>query len=203
MAGCAGPGEIYQFSIAAAAVKRPDYVRPLRPIDTSRATVPVAVLQHEPTIDNSLFTWVALPDELRSLCSGRPDPLLALQQALGLPPERRNDMHVLVFDARPADMFRPCASSPDITTGQCSVDLAAAKPATSEAEHFVLQHMMASYRSGFPGPGYPFTAMGWTYDWDPNSPTHQGVSEYVVRPGAMISNVISREPAAFCQAHAG
>ncbi len=206
--GCAAqPGgpdtlnDVYQKSIAAAAVKRPDYVRTLQPIDTSKPKVTVAHFQPYPTIDTSRFTWVAQPDELRALCHGKPDPLLALQQALGLPPEKRNDERVFTFDVPPTDIFRPCGSNPDITTKQCSVDLPVQPiPSQAATEHFVLKQMMDSYRSGFSNPGYPFTAMGWSFDWDPTSPTHQGVSEYVVKPGAVISNVASVDPATFCQA---
>jgi hypothetical protein len=208
LAGCAvQPGsqntlnDLYQKSIAAAAVKRPDYARPLQPIDTSRPQITVAHMQPYPTIDSSRFTWVAQPGELRALCHGKADPLLALQEALGLPPEQRNDEKVFTFDVPPTDMFRPCASSPDITTKQCSVDLPV-QPIGSQAatEHFVLKQIMDSYRDGFNSPGYPFTAMGWSYDWDPGSPTHQGVSEYVVKPGAVITKVTSVDPATFCAA---
>jgi hypothetical protein len=208
LAGCAAqPGgpdalnDVYQKSIAAAAVKRPDYARTLQPIDTSRPEVTVAHLQPYPTIDTSRFTWVARPGELRALCRGRPDPLLAMQQALGLPPEKRDAERVFTFDVRPTDMFRPCASSPDITTTRCSVDLPVQPIGTqADAEHFVLKQIMDSYRIGFKAPGYPFTAMGWSYDWNPESPTHQGVSEYVVKQGAVISNVSSVDPATFCRA---
>ena len=213
LAGCTNPpaapppapaetlNDIYQKSIAAAAVKQPDYARTLLPIDKSAPSVTVAHFQPYPTIDTTRFTWVARPDELRALCRGKADPLLALQQALGLPPEQRNDEKVFTFDVRPADIFRPCASSPDITTTQCSMDLPVAPIASQAAtEHFVLKQMMDSYRSGFKNPGYPFTAMGWSYDWDPASATHQGVSEYVVKPGAKIANVASVDPATFCSA---
>ena len=192
--------DLYQESIAAAAVKRPDYARPLQPIDISTTQITVAHIQPYPTIDTNRFTWVTAPDELRALCRGRPDPLLAMQQALGLPPEKRDDVRVFTFNVRPTDMFRPCASSPDINTTKCSVDLPAQPvDAQAAAEHFVLKQMMDSYRSGFRGPGYPFTAMGWSYDWDPQSPAHQGVSEYVVKPGAVISDVASVDPETFCR----
>jgi hypothetical protein len=193
--------DLYQKSIIAAAIKRPDYARTLQPIDMSKPVVTVVHVQPYPTIDTSRFTWVAAPDALRRLCQGKPDPLLAIQQALGLPPEKRDDVKIFSFDVQPANMFRPCASSPDIATTQCSVDLPAAPNGNqAAAEHFVLKQMMDSYRNGFNNPGYPFTAMGWSYDWDPGSRTHQGVSEYVVKPGATISNVTSVSPAAFCQA---
>jgi len=208
LTGCAGPTDRleplndYQKSIAAAAVKQPDYARALQPIDASKSEVRVAHIQPYPTIDNNRFTWVTFPEALRKLCLGKPDPLLALQQVLGLPPEQREDMRVFTFDVRPADIFRPCASSPDITTTQCAMELPQSVPVSSTqaaAEHFVLKQMIDSYRNGFKNSGYPFTAMGWSYDWDPQSPTHQGVSEYVVKPGAVISNVTSVDPATFCQ----
>jgi len=193
----------YQKSIATAAVKQPDYARPLQPIDPFIAEVRVAHLQPYPTIDTNRYTWVTFPGALRDLCRDKPDPLLAIQQALGLPPEKREGMRVFTFDVRPADIFRPCASGPDINTTQCAMDLPQSLPQTptqAAVEHFVLKQIMDSYRNGFKGPGYPFTAMGWSYDWDPQSPTHQGVSEYVVKPGAAIANVVSVDPETFCRA---
>jgi hypothetical protein len=85
-----------------------------------------------------------------------------------------------------------------VTSPEAAADQAAVEQAA--AEHFVLKQVMDSYRNGFQKPGYPFTAMGWTHNWDPESATHMGVSEYVVKPEAVISNVISVDPATFCQA---
>jgi hypothetical protein len=154
LTGCRGQADdldalndLYQNSIATAAIKRPDYIRPLQPIDTSKAAVTVVHIQSYPSIDTSRFTWVTLPDALRDLCRGKPDPLLALQQALGLPPEKRGDIRVFTFDVRPVDMFRPCASSPDITTTQCTVGLVQSAPLAdtqTAAEHFVLKQIMDS-----------------------------------------------------------
>jgi hypothetical protein len=42
--------------------------------------------------------------------------------------------------------------------------------------------------------------MGWSYDWDPASPTHVGISEYVVKLGAPISNITATTPDRFCNA---
>jgi hypothetical protein len=207
LAGCGGNtndadtlNTFYQRSIAEAAIKRPDYARLLHPIDMSRPTVTLAHIQPYPTIDTTRFIWVAPPDELRGFCRGRRDPLLAMQQALGLPPEKNKDIRVFTFDTKPTNVFRPCASGPEITTTQCSVNLPVQQSgADSLTEHFVLKQMMDSYRSGFAWPGYPFTAMGWSYDWDPESPTGQGFSEYVVKPGSKISNVASVDAATFCR----
>jgi hypothetical protein len=199
---CAGPpgapddlSNAYQKSIADAAVKRPDYVKQLRPIDKSRPTVLVAHVQPYPTIDTKYDVWVTQPDELLSFCRGKEDPLLAIQQALGLPPQRSNDVRVFRFELRTTDLVRPCASGSAVSTTECSFDVPA-QP--GEQEHLVLKQIMDSYRSGFSKTGYPFTAMGWSYNWDPQSATHQGVSEYVVKRGAVVSNVTSSTPKDFC-----
>jgi hypothetical protein len=190
----------YTRSIAEAAVKTPDSVRTLTPIDTTKREITVAHLQPYPTIDPTRYIWISLPDELRTFCKDKKDKLLALEMALGLPPDPQ-DEKVFLFKISPADLFRPCAGSPDTTTTSCSLDLRRDAPADSKSEHFVLEQMMDSYRIGFPSPGYPFTGMGWSYDCDPDSTTHQGVSEYVTKPGAAITDIASTTPAAFCEAH--
>ena len=190
----------YTRSIPAAAVKTPDSVRTLTPIDTTKREITVAHLQPYPTIDPTRYIWISLPDELRTFCKDKKDKLLALEMALGLPPDPA-DEKVFLFRISPAALFRPCASSPDTTTTSCSLDLPRAAPADSKSEHFVLKQMMDSYRIGFPSPGYPFTGMGWSYDWDPDSTTHQGVSEYVTKPDAVITDITSTTPTAFCEAH--
>ncbi|HEX3350467.1 MAG TPA: hypothetical protein VHS58_20450 [Acetobacteraceae bacterium] len=203
--GCAQQASVadlnaaYERSIVAAAAHEKPQTHPLQPIDPAAPAVTVAHVQPYPTIDTKRFIWVARPDELQALCRGRADALVAIQEALGLPPQARGDVKVFIFDVRPADLFRPCASSPDTGTAQCSADLPQAPdPTHADAEHFVLKQMMDSYRTGPGTQGYPFTAMGWSYNWDPAAANAQGVSEYVVRPGAMISNVVSATPEAFC-----
>ena len=188
--------KIYEQATADAAIKRPDFVKQLQPIDGSADEITVAHLQPYPTIDTGRYIWVTHPNELRGFCHGRPDPLLAMQQALGLPPEKRDDFRVFTFDVRGSDIFRPCASSQDIVSSTCSLDVPD-QPSGAQ-EHFVVQQMMKSYRAGLNG--FPFTAMGWSYDWNPDSSNHQGVSEYVVKPGAMISKIVSFSPATFCSA---
>jgi hypothetical protein len=60
----------------------------------------------------------------------------------------------------------------------------------------VAGHLLTSHQLGFrqdyeakpgdyPDKGFPFTGLGWTYDWRPGvAATHFGVSEFVVRQGA-------------------
>ncbi len=124
-------------------------------------------------------------------------------------------------------MFRPCMSGGNIALPNCSFDLQpeptpAAQGATAQEKaaaydqlrsaydqlSFVADHMWKVYRTGFLNPwatsgdypytGYPFTGMGWTYDWSPNSATHVGVSEFIVRKGTPVTVEPGLEPAVFC-----
>ena len=36
---------------------------------------------------------------------------------------------------------------------------------------------------------YPWTRMGYTYDWEENSTDHMGVSEFVIVPGTEVTDV--------------
>jgi hypothetical protein len=181
----------YQKSIALAAVKSPDAVRPLTPITDSQVTV--SHLQFSDTVSSKEDLWVALPSEVKALCAGKPDALLALQMALGMPPRPSDKAMVFQFTVRSADVFRPCASSSSISASTCALDFNL--PSSDPHRPFVLKQMMESYRTRG---GYPFTGMGWTYNWDPAAQTPMGVSEYIVRKGARLDNVTKMTPAQFC-----
>ena len=144
--------EAYDKAVRLAAVKSPDAIRVLTPI--TQDEVVVVHVQTQTRIERNYTTWVALPDELRPLCRGKPDPVLALQMALGLPPKSQPDLKVFSFKVRRTDLFRPCASSASVEDRSCTLDINLA----SDDEHreFVLAQMMSSYRTE---KGYPFTAM--------------------------------------------
>jgi hypothetical protein len=182
---------VYDRSISAAALSVE--VHPLRPINAEQAEVTVVHVQAYPTITTYRHVWVALPDELRPFCKGKANPRLALQMALGLKPED-NDLKVFTLKVRPADLFRPCATSPDITSASCRKVLDGALPVEPGHAQFMTMQMASSYRPD----GYPFTAMGWSYNWDPGAASPRGVSEYVVRPGAVVGFESVMPPAAFC-----
>jgi hypothetical protein len=69
----------------------------------------------------------------------------------------------------------------------------------ADTERFVFSQAVSSYRDAFAAPGYPFTGMGWSYNWSPDSPLHRRISEYVVKPGEpAVSNVVWTTPGEFC-----
>lgn len=213
--------ELYEQSIYDAAVKRPSFNLPLTPIPASETYVTVQTLRTRelPIEDPNPFgprerdllrlkrinaeqgvllgnIFVALPKEARRLCKGAADPLLALQQGLGLPPKSDPDYRIVRFRVARADMFRPCASGPDVGAPKCAFDI----PQDLDPAHraFMIGQIWTSYRIGFDWPGYPFTGMGWTWNWNPNSADHYGVSEYIVRKGAEVARIRTLSIAEFC-----
>lgn len=220
--------ELYRKSIADAAVKRPSFQLKLKPIDASQSRVKVITLTYkkgQPVKPDHPFdqtrgrqtierasggkgvlkydTWVSQPSESAKACKGAKDPVLALEQILGMPPAA-GDWELVQFEVAPKHIFRPCASSPDITTTKCDFALPTKfkskkeKEAVQAAQAFVFAQMWTSFNVGFPSPGYPFTGMGWTYNWNPDSEDHYGISEYVVKQGAPVQKVRVLTPKQFC-----
>lgn len=209
--------DAYNAAVRDAAIKRPGFAKTLRPIDDTRTNVRVVALRWVGASDivdakgrlkASLF--VALPKELAAACEGAADPVLAMQQILGLPP--RTGEYVLVeFTIPIRKAFRPCASGPDVAARTCSFMLpddpaaiarAAVDPAFAETQAFVFRQMWTSYTRNVPTKeayGYPFTAMGWTYDWNPEAEDKYGVSEYIARQGAPTTRLKKIAPQTFCR----
>ncbi len=184
--------DLYRDSIIAAAVKRPSYQKKLKPLDASKPRVKMITFHTKRSMPegdaNSVLqtrgiktikktsggkgeiqydTWVSIPAESSKACKGAKDPVLALEQILGMPPVA-GDWVLDEFEVAPKDIFRPCASSPDITTKQCDLTLPTEfkskkeKEAVKAAQAFVFVQMWTSFNVDFPKPGYPFTGMGWT-----------------------------------------
>ena len=95
-----------------------------------------------------------------------------LGQYLGLRPGDGEGRTFVEFWVHPDDLMRPCLD-PDPTDTQCEVWL----PAT-------LADAPPEFRAAV-GPTYPFTGLGYTYDWG-NPQTEVGASEFVVKAGAIV-----------------
>jgi hypothetical protein len=198
----------YHEAIAKAAVRTPLKVR-LATIDRNRPDVSVVHFsRYDPFVRDRLIkdaqapkpgqltgdTWVALELELAALCRGKSDALLALNQILGLPHKESERDGLLVTHLRvaPKDMFRPCAAT-EISDKLCKLDLS-----KTEKDDFVLRQAWSTHRAGFKDDGYPFTGMGWSYNWAPDSPSHIGVTEFVVKKDAPANIIRTETPEEFC-----
>jgi len=204
---------LYEAAIREAAVKQPaDLEARLSPITTKNVDVATWAYDLDSRSAGKLIrtlgadVWVTLVPDLKRRCEGLTgDTLnLRLQQLLGLPPGDGSERKIFTFTVRSADVFRPCAD-PRIGTTSCSLEVPDVRhvgltEATAAAHlRFVLEQMLSSYRVGFDRPGYPFTALGYTYDWKPGSETqHVGLSEYVVRRGAVVHDVQEIGTAEYC-----
>ena len=207
------PMAVYEASIRDAAVKQPaDLEARLEPIQSKTVNVVTwatdlnshSAAKNTRTLGEDV--WVTVVPGVKRYCAGLTGAALALrlQQLLGLPPGDASDWKMFAFTVHSTDIFRPCAD-PRVSTTSCTLDVpdgrhAGLTDATAAAHlRFLLRQILSSYRVGFEQPGYPFTALGYTYDWKPDSETHHvGLSEYVVRRGAIVHDVQQIDTADYC-----
>jgi hypothetical protein len=198
----------YEAAVLDAAVYRPGDVRPLLPLaPDSAGRVRVT------TLTDSLYTvgaaelakdvWVTLVPEVRDACrrfSG--DLAMRLRQLLGLRPD--DEVRVFaVFDADTADVFRPAPDPSTRSTRPCAEHVSDAEcgltfPVDADSAHvrWIGEQALGSWK--LPR-GYPWTRLGYTYDWAPGA-SRYGASEYVVRRGAAVEIVEVVPYAAYCAA---
>jgi len=153
--------------------------------------------------------WVTLSGEVQARCRSwdlRGDELRnRLEQLLGMPmdppPQYRKTVFVEFRVAR-QNLERPClgvdASEP--VQPVCTLDAQPTTPATLRA--FVGQQMAESYVvDRLAAPGYPFTRLGYTYDWAPTARVdHYGASEFIATPTSTVEVVSVVSADDYCNA---
>lgn len=130
--------------------------------------------------------WVTVVPEIKEFTTAHnvseTSLTLRLEQLLGIPPNIGKTRFVEMW-AEPKDLFRP-APDPEIT--DCEAELDFAEPSdlivTADSHKKWINDLKAT--SYLPN-GYPWTRLGYTYDWG-NSPDNIGLSEYVIRKGAIV-----------------
>lgn len=151
------------------------------------------------TISPAAEVWVTVAPQVHAFCASldRTGPALALRlnQLLGLPPDSGYDrFYALWID--PTDLFRPCPD-PEISDQECE----RAFPTSSQFLTIAPSHKtwFRRMRASMYGPdGYPWTRLGYTYDWNPTS-DEVGLSEFVIRPEATVEIEAITATAAYCQ----
>lgn len=154
-------------------------------------------------------TWFTVVPAIREFCQGfrGGDLDLRLRQRLGLPPDDANDVFVELW-IDPQDIFRPCPD-PAISDSQCQVGipLVDAAPVSGETPwpcppaspqlsgkfvtvdpahlHWMCKNWRHSHENPDPKDNYPWTALGYTYDWNARG-DHRGESEYVALGGTRV-----------------
>jgi len=138
--------------------------------------------------DNTLpaEVWLTPAPQLQALCKTVPaeQRVPRINQYLGLPPATEQDASSYIVEmwVKPEDMFRPC---PDAEIDDTSCGLTFPASATDAHKNWMNANYAFSF-SFWQQPHYPWTGLGYTYDWC-NAETRVGASEYVVRAGSTVN----------------
>jgi hypothetical protein len=144
------------------------------------------------TITTTRQTWVTAAPELQIFCKEKlkevteqSDRTLRLEQLLGLPPNNGKTRFV-EFWVNPQDLFRPSADAEisDRTAFGEFTQLPKAVAEQAKPEYVKWFEDLRSKSYNATG-GYPWTRMGYTYDWG-NAQSEIGLSEFVINSGVAI-----------------
>ncbi|MDH2436155.1 hypothetical protein QCD60_26850 [Pokkaliibacter sp. MBI-7] len=135
--------------------------------------------------------WVTAAPQLQQFCRKNSDAL-RLEQLLGLPPHNGKTRFVELW-VQPKDMFRPAPDS-EISDHEAEVDFPSSPYIAISNEYKAWFNQLRA--SSYGDKGYPWTRLGYTYDW--GSASHVGLSEFVIRPGATVHVKGVVENAAYC-----
>lgn len=209
----------YNAAIADAAVVSPGKIRPLRVVPATDSVSVVSWVSESrlpcpggaaPCTLEVAYSplWVTLTGEVQALCRSwglQGDALRQrLEQLLGLPPDQPPQYQKTRFAtllAPRAALQRPCLGVDSTAPAQPVCTLAAQADTPAALQNFVGQQMAGSYVVGGPnGPGYPFTRLGYTYDWaQPPGQGAYGASEFLVPVGTRAPVVAIVSTDAYCQ----
>lgn len=214
-----GPYAEYKRAIIAAAIKRTDYNKAVKTVEKNTQSVQVVTVRRPGELKIEGRTremWVALKSEAQAACKGVENPLRKLQQTFGLQPD--DTLRVVTELEVPAkSLVRPCVSDDAVDQPACSFEFPKLLPPDADAAtvraryerlSLVASQMWYSYREGFPRQnasagdypyqGFPFTGMGWSYNWSSESADHYGATEFVIFPDTEIKKISDKSPAEFC-----
>lgn len=99
-----------------------------------------------------------------------------LNQLLGLPPTSTYNYFIEIW-VNPEDLFRPCPDN-EITDKTC--DLCFPDKTDSSYISWINDLRIQSYYDCNLYKKYPWTQLGYTYDWNIGNKTHVGLSEFVI-----------------------
>lgn len=216
----ADPQARYKAAIADAAVVSPAKVAALRPLPAGASVSMVSWVTEQRTpcrADGAPCTlsvgedrlWVTLDGEVQTLCRTwnlRGDALRQrLEQLLGLPldpPPQYRKATFAVLEVARERIERPCLGVNEADPSHPSCTLAAQAGTSVELRNFVGQQMAGSYVVDKPdGPGYPYTRLGYTYDWGiAASAGHYGASEFLIMPNSVARVTRQIDTDAYCAA---
>lgn len=202
LVGCADHGALYTSSIRDTAVYTAANVKTLAPL-----TYPVQAVtltsysdwakgKEGQTVALGRDTWITVEPEVRQACRAYPqhEVVARLHQLLGLKPATPEDgtqqFVVMTIDREQPvgpsgkGVFRPCAD-PDPTAARCGNTLGGPD---AYAKWFAAT-VLGNYQQAadLKQTGYPWTRLGYTWNWSPDSADHRGAQEYVAPQGTQVT----------------
>lgn len=142
------------------------------------------------TVDAQKDIWVTAAPELQKFIKRHrytgQDMELRIRQLLGLSLESNKTKFVEIW-VSPKYLFRP-SPDPEITDCEAELDFPSNRFVTicDDYKNWFNTQKSASYRiEGNPWQGFPWTRLGYTYDWG-NPTSEVGLSEFVISVGAKI-----------------
>ncbi|MCK8479357.1 hypothetical protein [Psychroserpens algicola] len=134
--------------------------------------------------------WVTvapiIQDSCRNYYKTQKDPNMRLRQLLGLQPLTVETFFLELW-VKPADLYRP---APDNETNDSTSGLNLPNNVSPAYRKWFNQTRAFQYRdcndSLFQQYGYPWTQLGYTYDWSPDNPSHHGLSEFVINQKTIV-----------------
>ena len=159
--------------------------------------------------------WVTGNDEVRNKCrTWTGDIVLQIHQLLGMPPPQEpmssdtiKRQFVTISAVPAASIFRPC-TDPRLDTDRCAgTTLPPSLPPNAPPDYYrwFTSQAMSSWQisaSGEAPIGFPWTRLGYTYNWSPGESSRYGASEYVISGGSkpVTVNVVAVQTAKdFCK----
>lgn len=221
--GCAGLGrhldsqQLYERGIMDAAVASPEEIMPLKILpQTEKVRVVAWVSATRVPCNGSApcnyatykegYTWVTLDGEVQQLCKswhmGGDDLRRRLEQLLGLPPnspEQFQKVKFITLDVPHASLARACLGVAEGATPECTLNTL--DTTAPDIKHYVQQQMASAYIIHLKNqPGYPFTRLGYTYDWSPKAAkNHYGASEFLVAPDTSVNLIAISSTDDYCR----
>ena len=213
------PGAVYEAAIADAAVASPRKVTALKPLPPGDKVRVVSWMTENRTPCKSPDTtcatttppdriWVTLAGEVQARCRAwglQGDALRQrLEQLLGLPldpPVQFRKARFVTMEVARERLDRPCLGIDDTNPQSpvCTVGIQASR--APDVRDYVLRQMADSFVvGGSAGPGYPFTRLGYTYDWNPVNarPNHYGASEFLLQASTTAAVITQQDTDAYC-----
>lgn len=151
--------------------------------------------------------WFVQKNQLKKLCkhSSKKITPSKIEQLLGMPPlSNYRGWHLVVMKVPNQQavlslrshftpgVFRPCFSTDSIRQSYCTYQPDMNLP---RYDAWVLMLSLTQFR--LKG-GYPWTGLGYTYNWDPQAKSIIGLSEFIVTRGTEVTILGSQTPNQFC-----